>query len=73
MSIAIGEPFLLSSYDIPWRESSGSQSHHGIYVNHEPSGAAKAKSREGFATVTVQGDGVHVVDVKSSLSFGTYI
>ena len=72
MSIAIGEPFLLSSYDVPLWESSGSRSHHGIYVAHESSSGAKAKSREGFATVTVQGDGVHVVDVKSSLFFGTY-
>ncbi len=72
MSIAIGEPFLLSSYDIPWRELSGSPSHHGIYVTHGPSGVAKAKSREGFATVTVQGDGVHVLDVMSSLFCGTY-
>ncbi|KAH9179596.1 hypothetical protein EDB89DRAFT_1922170 [Lactarius sanguifluus] len=63
MSIAIGEPFLLSSYDIPWRES-GSPSHHGIYVTHEPVTGTK-KSREGFVTVTVQGDGVHVLDVMS--------
>ncbi|KAF8272086.1 hypothetical protein EI94DRAFT_1567074 [Lactarius quietus] len=72
MSIAIGEPFLLSSYDIPSRVSSGSRSHHGIYVVHEPSSGAKAKSREGFATVTAQGDGVHVVDISDSHVAGSY-
>ncbi|KAI9467106.1 hypothetical protein BJY52DRAFT_1236476 [Lactarius psammicola] len=72
MSIAIGEPFLLSSYDIPWRELSRSSSHHGIYVTHGPSSAAKAKSREGFATVTVQGDGVHVLDISDSHVAGSY-
>ncbi|KAH9049690.1 hypothetical protein EDB84DRAFT_1260539 [Lactarius hengduanensis] len=72
MSIAIGEPFLLSSYDIPWRELSGSPSHHGIYVTHEPATGTKAKSREGFVTVTVQGDGVHVLDISDSHVAGSY-
>ncbi|KAH9002207.1 hypothetical protein EDB86DRAFT_2898629 [Lactarius hatsudake] len=72
MSIAIGEPFLLSSYDIPWRELSGSPSHHGIYVTHEPATGTKAKSREGFVTVTVQGDGVHVLNISDSHVAGSY-
>ncbi|KAI9447943.1 hypothetical protein H4582DRAFT_42547 [Lactarius indigo] len=72
MSIAIGEPFLLSSYDTPWRELSGSPSHHGIYVTHEPASGTKAKSREGLATVTVQGDGVHVLDISDSHVAGSY-
>ncbi|KAH9060923.1 hypothetical protein EDB87DRAFT_1808093 [Lactarius vividus] len=72
MSIAIGEPFLLSSYDIPCRELSGSPSHHGIYVTHEPATSTKAKSREGFVTVTVQGDGVHVIDISDSHVAGSY-
>ncbi|KAH9077077.1 hypothetical protein EDB83DRAFT_2348082 [Lactarius deliciosus] len=72
MSIAIGEPFLLSSYDIPWRKLSGPPSHHGIYVTHEPATGTKAKSREGFVTVTVQGDGVHVLDISDSHVAGSY-
>jgi hypothetical protein len=58
MVAAIGEPFLLSNYDItPPRQC--------LYVTHERSSGSKAK--EGFATVTVHGDGVHVFNVKSSL------
>ncbi|KAH8988476.1 hypothetical protein EDB92DRAFT_1800580 [Lactarius akahatsu] len=72
MSIAIGEPSLLSSYDIPWRGLSGSPLHHGIYVAHEPATGTKAKSREGFVTVTVQGDGVHILDMSDSHVAGSY-
>jgi hypothetical protein len=64
MVAAIGEPFLLSTYDAPRRESPLALSCQNVYITHEQSSSSKAK--EGFATVTVHGDGVHVFNVKSS-------
>ena len=63
MVASIGEPFLLSSYDSHRRASPTAPSP-SIYVTHERPNGSKAK--EGFATVTVHGDGVHVFDVRSS-------
>ena len=54
----IGEPFLLSHYDNRRRDSTAP------YVTHEQSSVLKAK--EGYAAITVHGDGVHVFDVKFS-------
>ncbi len=60
MVAAIGEPYLLSHYDshLP------TAPHQSIYVTHERSSGSKAK--DGCATITVHGDGVHVFDVRSS-------
>src|SRR6266699_6001456 len=63
MVAAIGEPFLLSNYDGHRRDSSTSP-RQTIYVAHERSSGSKAK--DGCATITVHGDGVHVFDVRSS-------
>jgi hypothetical protein len=70
MFAAIGEPFLLSNYDTPRRDSSTASPRQSIYVTHEQSSGSKAK--EGFATVTVHGDGVHVLNVKSSRLLSTH-
>ncbi|KAH9965838.1 hypothetical protein BC827DRAFT_1264927 [Russula dissimulans] len=69
MVAAIGEPFLLSNYDNHLRDSTVAP-HKGIFVTHERSTVSKAK--EGIATVTVHGDGVHVLDVSDLHVVGSY-
>ncbi|TFY66636.1 hypothetical protein EVG20_g4452 [Dentipellis fragilis] len=58
MSAALGDPFLLSSYDVSKRFASSSSSHSNVYVTHH-----RARAGEGYATIAVHGDGVHVLDV----------
>lgn len=65
MVATIGEPFLLTHYD-NHRRDSFTVPHQSVYVTHERSSGSKAK--EGCATITVHGDGVHVFDVSSSQS-----
>ncbi|KAI0307076.1 hypothetical protein B0F90DRAFT_1684935 [Multifurca ochricompacta] len=70
MGAAIGEPFLLSNYGT---SSSSASVHRNIFVTHERSNSSSKK--EGFATVTVNGDGVHILNVSdlhitSSYTFG---
>ena len=62
MATNIGEPFLLSHYDNHRRDSFTVP-----YVTHEQSSGSKVK--EGCATITVHGDGVHVFDVRSFQKF----
>jgi hypothetical protein len=61
MVATIGEPFLLSSYD-SHRQNSPTALYQNVYATHGRSSGSKAK--EGCATVTVHGDGVHVFDVR---------
>ncbi|KAI0068609.1 hypothetical protein BV25DRAFT_1792127 [Artomyces pyxidatus] len=62
MNATISDPFLLSNYDVSKRFSTGKgvdPLRANLYVSHHrPSGA-----KEGYATVAVHGDGVHVIDV----------
>ncbi|KAI0268165.1 hypothetical protein BC834DRAFT_933308 [Gloeopeniophorella convolvens] len=70
MSAVVGEPFLLSSYDSLRRSASAVQPHQNVYVSHHRPSSSRAK--EGFATITVNGDGVHVLDVSDLHAAGTY-
>lgn len=65
MVASIGETLLLSSYD-NYRRGSPTAPLQSVYISHERLNGSKAK--EGFATVTVHGDGVHVYDVRPSSS-----
>lgn len=68
MSIAVSEPYLLSSYTLPKRVSrSGSKSFANAYATHHQ---ATTNTADGYVTVTAQGDGVHVLDV-STCSVGS--
>jgi hypothetical protein len=64
MRPAVNEPFLLASYQYRHRKHDGKSSKkplNSVYV----SSASSSKLSEGYATVTVQGDGVHILDVCS--------
>lgn len=65
MVASIGEPLLLSSYD-NHRRGSPTAPLQSVYMSHER--ARGSRSKEGFATVTVHGDGVHVFDVRPPTS-----
>ena len=73
MSTTIGEPFLLSSYGL-----SKSLPKYTGDLNRGPSYvtvtfADGTKGSDGFATITAQGDGVHVLDVGLSMLRIKYI
>ena len=67
MSAAIHDPFLLASYDTPKRPvkykdaNVHARNFAGLYATHHQVSGGK----EGFATITAHGDGVHVLDVCS--------
>ncbi|KAH9977689.1 hypothetical protein BGW80DRAFT_1249407 [Lactifluus volemus] len=65
------QPEAVKRYDTPRRrDSSTTLPHQNVYVTHEQPGNSKAK--EGFATVTVHGDGVHVFNVSDLHVAGSY-
>ncbi|KAI0254799.1 hypothetical protein BJV78DRAFT_1183009 [Lactifluus subvellereus] len=70
MVAIIGDPFLLSNYDITLRDSPTASPRQCLHVTHERSSGSKAK--EGFATVTVHGDGVHIFNVSDLHIAGSY-
>lgn len=55
MSSLIGEPFQVSSYPVPTKTRQ-EKAHHPIYVSY-------GHNYSDHATVTVQAEGIHVVDV----------
>lgn len=59
----IGEPFLLSSYGLSKSlpKGTGDLNRGSSYVT--ATFADGTKSADGYATITAQGDGVHVLDV----------
>ncbi|KAI0053667.1 hypothetical protein FA95DRAFT_1481422 [Auriscalpium vulgare] len=62
MAASISEPFALSSYDVSKRFAYGKYAENkpaSLFVTHDHGGGAK----EGYATVAVPGDGVHVLDI----------
>lgn len=63
MSAAINEPFLLSSYGLSKSlpKGTGELNRGSTYVFSTHGNGLK--SVDGYATVTAQGDGVHVLDV----------
>ncbi|OCH94292.1 hypothetical protein OBBRIDRAFT_770017 [Obba rivulosa] len=69
MSASISDPFLLSSYALPSRarQSSAPSTSAGpsrsIFATH--SHVREGDKSEGYVTVAVQGDGIHVLDVSS--------
>lgn len=64
MSALLGEPFLLANYPIPSRDFSKSVGTSKEKVNrHVKVTSSSSGHGEGLATVTVQGDGVHVLEV----------
>ncbi|KAJ7460953.1 hypothetical protein B0H11DRAFT_2315486 [Mycena galericulata] len=68
MDATVGEPFLLASYGVAQRlqkskaagKSQSSSAH--LYATHEKIASG---SSDGYATVTAQGDGVHVLDLST--------
>lgn len=58
---SIGDPFLLSSYALPSRLSFSSRDalSEALHVTHQA-----GSKLEGYATAAVQGNGVHVLDVR---------
>ena len=70
MSSLLGEPFLLANYPVPPQnipKSPGTfKTHSHRYVGVQGS---RSDHGEGFATVTVQGDGIHVLEVPFACSF----
>ena len=69
MDASIGEPFLLASYAVAHRlqkskaTPKSQRAGASVYATHEKTASG---SSDGYVTVTVQGDGVHVLDVCSS-------
>ncbi|VDB97147.1 unnamed protein product [Peniophora sp. CBMAI 1063] len=58
MNASVNEPFLLSAFDLPKKASKSRPSTaKPLHVSYDRS------AKEGFATVAVNGDGVHVLDV----------
>jgi len=58
MSASISDPFLLSSYATPSISSSSISQQRHVVASQE-----HAAANDGFVTVAVQRDGVHVLDV----------
>ena len=59
MSASVNEPFLLSAFELPKRVSKSKKAPLiPIHVSHDGS------VKEGAATVAMNGDGVHVLDVR---------
>lgn len=66
MSISIADPFLLSTYTSSKRPaypegSPGPSKYTNVYATQEH--ASTSESASSYVTVTVQGEGVHVLDV----------
>ncbi|KAI0322531.1 hypothetical protein OF83DRAFT_1093764 [Amylostereum chailletii] len=63
MSAAIHDPFLLGTYDVSAKFATAATDKHGrnpaLFLTHHPASAGQ----EGYATVAVPGDGVHILDV----------
>jgi hypothetical protein len=60
MSAIINDPFLLASYDRQKKLTKpGSDDGSSAFVSHD------GGPKEGYATTTVQGDGLHVIDVRT--------
>ncbi|KAJ7722274.1 hypothetical protein DFH07DRAFT_857014 [Mycena maculata] len=65
MDASIGEPFLLASYGAAQRfqkSKATGKSNANVYATHEKIASG---SSDGYATVTAQGDGVHVLDLST--------
>jgi hypothetical protein len=64
MDASIGEPFHLASYGVAQRlQKSKTKSQRptaSVFATHEKIASG---SKDGYVTVTSQGDGVHVLDV----------
>ena len=66
MAAAVNDPFLLATYDVSTKFAGASTKHArqpALFVSHHRAGGKG--THEGCATVTVPGDGVHVLDVRS--------
>lgn len=68
MESSIGEPFVLSTYATSQRlpKSSGGKKQKtsaNVFATHEKASG----SSDGYATVTAQADGVHILDVRINL------
>ena len=66
MSALLGEPFLLANYPIPSRGISKPGVSEEKGDRHVRVTSSSCEQGEGVATVTVQGDGVHVLEVQST-------
>ena len=64
MSSLLGEPFLLANYPIPSQNSPQSSGTSKIRGNRNVLVKGSCSTHgEGYATVTVQGDGIHILEV----------
>lgn len=67
MESSIGEPFVLSTYATSQRlpKSAGKKqkTSANVFATHEKASG----SSDGYATVTAQADGVHILDVRIAL------
>lgn len=61
MSASISDPFVLSTYDLSDRFTPSEGPSH-VYVTHQS--AVGGREGEGYAAVTAQRDGIHVLDVR---------
>lgn len=61
MSASISDPFVLSTYDLSDRFAQSEGPSH-VYVTHQT--AVGGREGEGYAAVTAQRDGIHVLDVR---------
>lgn len=59
MSASISDPFVLSTYDLSDRFAQSEGPSH-VFVTHQTA----VGGREGYAAVTAQRDGIHVLDVR---------
>lgn len=71
MSILIADPFLLSTYTSSKRPaysegSPGPSKYTNVYATQEHASTSEAASS--YVTVTVQGEGVHVLDVSFDIT-----
>lgn len=62
-TVAIEEPFQLSSYTSTYRGKQKSAVFEHVFANY-----VSSKSKEGLVTVSVQADGIHLVDVGGPIS-----
>lgn len=61
MSASISDPFVLSTYDLSDRFAQSEGPSH-VFVTHQS--AVGGREGEGYAAVTAQRDGIHVLDVR---------
>jgi len=68
-SSTINEPFVLSSFSSSSRGKKAQKYTPGVYA----SSYQKANSSDGFVTIAVQADGVHIFDVSFGIFFGSFL